>query len=139
MSKHRLIVDDDYNFCSYGLSCHQKDFRVAWYLNSLFKFDFHRFHLDMSDKEGTVHSYSFFRYQDRNNHLNYFLVNNLSDNIPLVKQYKQFNMFMLVEGYIELFDDERFAEKLQNLEAIQFISSLENDPFKKLQYSLFEY
>lgn len=93
----------------------------------------------MSDKEGTVHTYSFFRYQDRNNHLNYFLVNNLSDNIPLVKQYKQFNMFMLVEGYIELFDDERFAEKLQSLEAIQFISPLENDPFKKLQYSLFEY
>jgi hypothetical protein len=48
-------------------------------------------------------------------------------------------MFMLVEGYIELFDDERFAEKLQSLEAIQFISPLENDPFKKLQYSLFEY
>ena len=139
MTKHRLIVEEDYDFLSFGLSCHQKDYRVAWFLNNLLRFDFKRTQLEISDKNRTTHQYPMFRHKDEQHHLNYTLLNNLSENIPLIKEYKQFNMFIVVEGYIDLFDPDLFLEKLRQLESIQLISVIDNKPFNKLQFTLFEY
>lgn len=138
MSKHRLIVEEDYNFISLGLSCHQKDYRMAWFLNQLLKFDFKRSQVEIKDKSGTPHIYPLFGHSDPQHHLNYYLLNNLSSSIPLIKEYKQFNMFILVEGYIELFDQQSFIQKLQTLESIQFLTPVDNTPFNKLQFALFE-
>ncbi len=139
MSKHRLVVEEEYEFLSFGLSCHQKDFRIAWFLNQLLRFDFKRTQIEMFDKNGSLHFYPMFRHHDSQHHLNYLLLNNLSDSIPLIKQYKQFNMFVLVEGYIDLFDEDSFMNKLQQMESIQFLSPIENKPFNELQFTLFEY
>lgn len=139
MSRHRLIIEDDYEFLSFGLSCHQKDFRMAWFLNQLLRFEFKRSQIEIVDKLGIPHFYPLFKHHDAQHHLNYFLLNNLSDSIPLIKQYKQFNMFILVEGYIDLFDMDLFTQKLQTLETIQLLSPLDNNPFHKIQFTLFEY
>lgn len=133
MTRHRLVVDDDYEFLTFGISCHLKDFRVAWHINQLFGFDMVRGHIAPEGRDHAV-----FRHLDPDNHLRYVLLNNHSENIPLVKPYKQFNLFMLVEGYVDLFDSERFAETLRRNEAFQLVMEISSDPLKKFQFTLFE-
>lgn len=111
---------------------------MAWFLNQMLHFDFIRTRFTIKDREGNAHDYPLFKFHDSKHHLNYLLLNNLSDNIPLIKQYKQFNMFMLVEGYLDLFDETDFIAKLQSVESIQLIASIDIAPFKKHQYTLFE-
>lgn len=138
MSKHRLIVEEDYDFVCYGLSCHLKDFRVAWHFNKNLKFNFLRGALSIQDRSGNELEYATFVHRDPKSHLRYFLVNNFSENQPLIKAYRQFNMLMLVEGYIDIFEPERFAQTLQSIESIQLVSPLPTTPFEKLQFALFE-
>ncbi|HAW21071.1 MAG TPA: hypothetical protein DCX14_12895, partial [Flavobacteriales bacterium] len=57
---------------------------------------------------------------------------------PLIKAYKQFNMLMVVEGYIDIFDGERFMANLQSIESIQLVTELPSSPLEKIQFSLFE-
>lgn len=138
MSKHRLILDDDYEFLSFGLSCNIKDFRVAWHLNQNFGFKFKRDFLNISDKEQTNHEYSVFKHIDNENRLKYLLINNHSDGIPMVKVYREFNLLLLVEGNILTFDPDAFIEKLQFIEPIQFATSIDSQALAQHQFLLFE-
>lgn len=138
MSKHRLIVEDEYEFLAYGISCHLKDFRVAWNLNRLFRFDLIRHNLDLPDREGTTHSYSKYVYHDSDNHLRYFLVSNFSEDITLIKTLKEYDYFLLIEGYIDIFDEERFLDQLQALESLQMVAEVNPEDLRKFQYAIFE-
>lgn len=138
MSRHRLVLDDDYEFLAFGISCHLKDFRVAWHLNQLLGFQFVRKALVDTDRQGSAHAYSRFLHKDHDHHLHYVLLNNFSDGIPLIKSERFCNYFLLVEGYLELFDEDEFVERLQHVSAFQLVTALDNAPLKKYQYSLFE-
>ncbi|MEZ4721066.1 MAG: IPExxxVDY family protein [Flavobacteriales bacterium] len=138
MTRHKLVVDDDYEFISFGISCHLKDFRVAWHLNQLFGFNMMRSDIRVPDKEGFDHEYGMFRHRDEDNHLHYILLNNQSDGISLIRPYKQFNLLMLVEGYIDMFNSEQFIEKLQHDESFQLVMEVSSEPLKKFQFMLFE-
>ena len=77
-------------------------------------------------------------HRDPKSHLRFILINNFSGNQPLIKAYKQFNMLMVVEGYIDIFDGERFMANLQSIESIQLVTELPSSPLEKIQFSLFE-
>lgn len=138
MSKHRLIVDDDYEFLAFGISCHLKDFRVAWNINKMFHFDLIRGAMVFPDRGGHNHAYPSFLHRDPDNHLRYLLLSNYSEDFPLIKSLRQYNYFMLVEGYIDIFDSAQFMEQLSHNEAFLFVNPIDNDPLKKFQYALFE-
>ncbi|HAW21070.1 MAG TPA: IPExxxVDY family protein, partial [Flavobacteriales bacterium] len=78
MSKHRLIVEEDYDFLCYGLSCHIKDYRVAWHLNQSLKFNCKRSQLEIHDRSGEAFEYATFVHRDPKSHLRFILINNFS-------------------------------------------------------------
>jgi hypothetical protein len=138
MTRHRLQLEDDNHFLTFGISCHLKDYRAAWHLNQLFHFDLVRSQFNSLDKLGQVHTYSVFKHTDEELKLNYVLVNNFSEDIPLIKSLRQFNLLLIVEGYIEIFDTDEFRLKLDTLEAFQFVTEVDSDNLKKHQHLLFE-
>lgn len=138
MSKHRLIVEDGYDFLAFGISCHLKDFRVAWHINKIFRFDMVRSSVVVPDRIGHDHSYPSFLHRDPDNHLRYLLLSNNSEDIPLVKSMKQYDYFLLVEGYIDIFDTSHFMDRLSHHEAFLLVQPVDTDPLKKFQYVLFE-
>jgi hypothetical protein len=138
MSKHRLIVEEDYDFLCYGLSCHIKDYRVAWHLNQSLKFNFRRSQVEIRDRSGETFEYATFVHRDPKSHIRYILINNFSGNQPLIKAYKQFNMLMVVEGYIDIFDGEGFIGNLHAQESVQLVTALPTSPLEKIQFALFE-
>ena len=138
MSKHRLVFDDDYEFLCFGLSCHLKDYKLAWTLNNHFRLELARKTLVVNTKQQANLDFAYFKYADKKNHLRYYLINNLSEGIPMVKEYKQFNFLFLVEGFVELFNQEELLERIQRLDAIQLITPLPKEPLHKIQFELFE-
>jgi len=138
MSKHRLVLDDDYEFLAFGLSCHLKDYRVAWLMNRSLKKDFHREVIEVKAKDGTMEEFTKFIYRDLDNRLNYILLSNHNEEAYLFKEYKQYDYFMLIEGYIDIFDEESFQRGLHSIEGIQFVARMDTEIFKRIQYTLFE-
>ncbi|NQV51900.1 MAG: IPExxxVDY family protein [Flavobacteriales bacterium] len=138
MSKHRLVLDDDYEFLAFGLSCHWKDYRVAWLMNRSLKKDFHREVISVKAKDGTMEEFTKFIYRDLDARLNYILLSNHNEEAYLFKEHKQYDYFMLIEGYIDIFDAETFQRELHLIEGIQFIAPMDTGIFKRIQYTLFE-
>lgn len=138
MSKHRLIVEDEYEFLVYGISCHLKDFRVAWHLNKLLRFNFVRDSIEINDRQGKPHHYSKYKYHDTDNHLRYFLISNHSEDIPLVRALREYDYLLLVEGYIDIFDETNFLHLLHNIDSLQIVTEVDPEHLKKFQYAIFE-
>ena len=138
MSKHRLLLEDEYEFVAYGMSCHLKDYRVAWLMNKSIRMHFSRGQLDLQGKGGLVETFSRFVSTDEDSRLKYVLLSNQNEDVYLLKDWKQFDFFLLVEGYIDIFDAEGFMSNVQSIEGIQYIAELDKDIFSKIQYDLFE-
>ncbi len=138
MSKHRLQLEEEFDFLAFGLSCHLKDYRVAWHLSKALKIDFLR---DLKKKNSDhldLDAFAKFTAKDEDNHLNYIILSNQNEDAYLFKELKQYDYFIFVEGYLDIFDESIFLELLHNVESFQFVSVMDSDKFSKIQYTLFE-
>lgn len=138
MHKFKLELDDEYEFVLYGISCHLKDYRVAWHLNKQLRLDFVRNMVSLAIGKGELREFSIYKSEDYDHHLTYYLLDNYSDDMPLVKSLKQYDFFIIVEGYIELFDHELFRAKLKEIEHLQMVAQEDPQVLSKYQYLLFE-
>ena len=138
MHRLKLELDDDYTFLLYGVSCHLKDYRVAWYLNKQLKLDLIRSEVNLKTGKGDLHPFSLYKSKDEDNHLTFYLLDNYSEDFPLIKQLKQYDFFVIVEGYIDLFDKVDFIERLSRTENFQLVTEEDASVLSKHQFSLFE-
>lgn len=138
MSKHRLILDDGYEFLAYGLSCHLKDYRVAALLNEYINQHFIRSTVELPVKNNQFQPFSRYTALDQDARIKYMLLSNHNEDIFLFPPLKEYDFFLMVEGYIDLFDDSSFIQRIQSIPPIQFVSPLDKDYFEKIQYALFE-
>ena len=137
MSKHRLLLDDDYEFLAFGLSCHWKDYRVAWLMNRSLRMEFRRETLEIDRKSGPE-EFAKFVFKDEANRLNYVLISNHNDEVYLYNEFKQYDYFLLIEGYIDIFDASLFKQRLRSIDGIQYISEMDDQGFKDIQFFIFE-
>ncbi len=138
MTKHRLQFDDGYEYLVFGVSCHLKDYRVAGILNLALGMNFVRNTIDLPVKGGKLDRFPFFLHKDPDVHLKYMLLDNQNDEIYLMGNLKQYDFFLFIEGYIELFPLEDFQARLRSIESFQLVSELDPDAFEHIQYALFE-
>lgn len=138
MAKHRLLLDEEFEYLVYGLSCHQKDYRLAWHLTNATKKKFVRHMVQLTPQGANMESFANFSAEDPDNHLRYALITNYNDSTYLIKQYKQYDYFILVEGYIDIFDSDRFLATLRSIDQMQLVTELDKDLFERFQYALFE-
>lgn len=138
MHKFKLDFDDDYEFLLFGISCHLKDYRVAWYLNKQLKLDLVRNEVALNTSKNEHHVFSIYKSADEANRLTYYLLDNYSEEFSLVKNLKQYDFFVIVEGYIDLFDEHEFIMRLKQVDHLQMVAQEDPVVLKKFQYSLFE-
>ncbi|GAB4383953.1 MAG: hypothetical protein Kow0075_16040 [Salibacteraceae bacterium] len=139
MSKQKLILDDDgYNYFVLAISCHLKDFRVAWFINRQCKLNLSRCEMELKLKSGESLSVPFFLHTDSDARLRYVLLPNHTEDFTLVRDLKSFDYFMIVEGYLPLFNQNDFIAKLRQTEAIQHIELVSSKHIEPYQYLIFE-
>jgi hypothetical protein len=83
-----------------GISCHQKDYRLAFLLNESLRIRLTRLddmpYLAPGAKEPVL--YSLYRWRDEDQYNTYYLLTNRSDESLLIPQVKQADFLMLIEG-----------------------------------------
>ena len=137
--KHRLDIAEGYDFEALGLSCHLRDFKLAWFLNRHFGWNLIRETLTVRDSpKSEPHQHTCFRYQNEDEHLRYFVLANRGPERTLLKKLSQFDYFLLVEGYLDMFDQAACMSVLRSIREIQLVRPLDNALFEKIQYQVFE-
>lgn len=130
MKKHRLSsLQEDVEFVAFGLSCHAKDFTVAWHLNNAFGLALARHGSD----DITLYKYTNLQLKQQ-----FTLVSNQQGEIQLIKLRDGFNLFLLVSGYLDIFDRSSFFEKLRTMEVIQSAAVIDPELLRRHQNVLFD-
>lgn len=139
MTKYQLEVEYDYDFILIGISCHAKDYRICWALNSNLGFALEKEDEDVEilqqKKEHSKHSvYSFFHEE---NHTEYTLVLNRGTFGYMIPEQKQADYLLLIRDNFE----DNINELLSKIKDIDFVLhafEIEVDLLKSKQNLLFK-
>ncbi|MFT4601840.1 MAG: hypothetical protein ACI857_002023 [Arenicella sp.] len=104
MAKHKLLFEDDYEFELIGLCSSHADYRLCWAINNslgtlLEKQDDY----SVLEKKDGEHLHSFYSYFDKDEHLEYYLIKNVSNNYQrLVPEKDQIDYFLIIKNNLVL-------------------------------------
>lgn len=140
MSKARLEIEFDYDFLLFGICCHLKDYRLCWSLNRKLGADLQKeddYEL-VAKTDETPRKFSFYSWNDEENHLKFIVVGNRSTQGLLIQEQKQADYFLLVEGLIDLVDSEGLLTKIKGIDVVLTAYSIDPNQLKSKQNLLFE-
>ncbi len=98
--KHKLVLEDDFDFELIGICSSNADYRLSWGINKAL-------HITLSKdkdfevrlKKGGQHLYSFYSYYDEAEHIEYYLIKNVSNNYKrLIPEKDQIDYFLVIKN-----------------------------------------
>lgn len=100
MAKHKLILDDDFSFDLIGICSSNADYRLTWGINKGLSIALQKDEdLSLHVKKEGDHLYSFYSYYDELEHIEYYLVKNLSNNYRrLIPEKDQVDYFLVIKN-----------------------------------------
>jgi hypothetical protein len=101
MSRTRLHVDYDFDFCLIGIVSYEKDYRLCWMLNKLLNIQLTK----AEDHIAAGGKHSIYTCLHEDLFREYHLIANKGDALILVDEHKHIDYFLLIKGIIE--EDER--------------------------------
>jgi len=134
MSKTRLKVEYDFDFCLIGIVCSEKDFRLCWMINNQLELKLAK----AEDHVSAVGSHSLFVYVNDELMQEYYLVANKSDNGKLLlEEHQHTDYFLMVKG--ETTDEEKkyFAEQIKKLSSVSASYLIDADALKSKHNLIF--
>ena len=137
MIKLSLEIEEDYDFDLFGICCHLKDYRLCWELNQSCKFDLKKGEdLELSVKE-EVQTYSFYEFDDKENLLHYFLINNRSGYGYLIPEEKNCDYLLIVKGNLNGREKEMLFSKINQVKQILAVYPLHVNRLKSKKNLIF--
>jgi hypothetical protein len=131
MAKHKLVFEDDYSFDLIGICSSNADYRLTWGINKELKIALQKDE-DLSifvKKEGD-HNYSFYSFYDEEEHVEYYLVKNLSNNYrKLIPEKDQIDYFMIIKNNYSLEINE-IVKSLKRIDSILTAFSFDPNELK---------
>lgn len=127
------MLDIDYpdDFLLFGIVSSEKNYRLAWLLNTLTEHDFERKDdIDYFVNHEPAAAFARFDYYDELNRLSYHLVENKDDAYFLLPELKNIDYLMMVKGAIEYFESEAYVKLLSSIAEIQFVTSIDISQLK---------
>ncbi|MCX6246069.1 MAG: IPExxxVDY family protein [Bacteroidetes bacterium] len=87
-------------FTLIGISCHVKDYRISYLLNTRLGLEFHKLDdlkITLTQKKEPT-GFSFYYYRDEDYFNAYYLISNRSEEFALAPEIKQVDFLLIVEG-----------------------------------------
>lgn len=116
MSKNVLEFEYEFEYDIVGISCHMKDYRLAWQLNKTFKIDLSKqndFELILKDEK---QFFSYFKFDDETNESTYHLLNNRTENGLLIPERKEIDYIFCPVGFMT--DVNKYLDKIRKLDMV---------------------
>lgn len=100
MAKHKLILEEDYSFELIGICSSNADYRLTWGINKALSIALEKdTDLQIVIKKEGEHYYSFYSYYDELEHIEYYLIKNISNNYRrLIPEKDQIDYFLLLKN-----------------------------------------
>ena len=119
--KYILENDYEYDFSLFGISCHEKDYRLCWAINSSLNLSLHKtretIDVNFSKKEKLIGAFTIFKHEEIEENESLFLIANKSIYGALIPEKNHVDYFLLVKNsrYIES------NEIIEKVNAIPFV------------------
>jgi hypothetical protein len=130
MSKKLLSIEYEYDFTLLCISCHEKDYRLCWYINKALQIELIKIeNLEIYfSKEKLKGLFSLFSYEDKENQSAIYLISNRSSHGILIPEQKQSDYFMIIKGTLVKDDKIYLIRELKKIPII--LTIFETDPNK---------
>ena len=139
MAKYQLDLDYDYDFDLIGISCHYKEYRLAWALNKTLGLTFEREELDyqVANKKSEKSSYfPIFNSLDEETNTNCFLISKRCYNGYLIPEQKHSDYFLIIKDNFDL-DISEFLGDLRKIDLILTAFSVDIEGLKSKENLMF--
>lgn len=137
MAKLTLEIEEDYDFELVGICSHAKDYRLSWELNKKLEFDLVKDeNLELTVK-GEKQNYSFFSFIDDENLIEYYLINNRSENGILIPEEKRSDYFLLIRGVLREGQIEDHIREIATIKNVLTTYKIEVENLKSKNNLLF--
>lgn len=129
-ARRKLLVENDYDFFLFGISCPEKSFRLCFALNNQLKASFAKTgNMELVEKNQALSvSFPVFTYRDEEMFTDYRVIVNKADSKYLVPEFKQADYLLMVQGGMPLSEKGNILKKIKEVTFIQ--TAFEIDPRK---------
>lgn len=98
MPKLYLEIPEDYDFSLIGISCHAKNYKLCWEINSKLELDLNRGEDHTVLKQDMEDRHAIYDYFDEENQVEYYLIENLGTESYLAPELKEADFFLMIKG-----------------------------------------
>lgn len=129
-SKKKLLLENDYDFFLFGISCGEKPYRLCWALNNQLKTTFSKgSDMEVHEKNQKEHTrFPIFSFRDEEMFTDYRVIINKTENKFLVPEFKQADYLLMVQGGIPYSEKGAILRKVKEVTFVQ--TAFEIDPRK---------
>ncbi len=119
MAKYKLLLEDDFSFDLIGICSSNADYRLTWGINRALNTGLSKVSdLNIHVKKEGEHLYSFYEFYDETEHIEYYLIKNVSNNYRrLIPEKDQIDYFLLIKNNYTL-EINDILTSLKNVESI---------------------
>ncbi len=128
MAKHKLFLEEEYNFDLIGICCSHSDYRLCWAMNSALEINLSKSEdYYLKNKKDGEYYFSFYEYTDEETLQSYYLLKNLSfDNYKrLIPEQDQIDYFLIIKDSYDLILND-FLTRLKKIDCI--LTAFKFDP-----------
>lgn len=100
MAKHKLLIADDFTFDLIGICSSNADYRLCWGINKALSIALEKDpDLSLKFKKEGEQLHSFYAYYDELDHMEYYLIKNVSHNYKkLIPEKNQVDYFLIIKN-----------------------------------------
>jgi hypothetical protein len=129
-SKKKLLVENDYEFFLFGISCSERSYRLCFALNGKLNASFSK-SKDMEVKEKNqqvLSNFSVFTFRDEEMFTDYRIISNKTESKILIPEFKQADYLLMVQGGMPIAEKNNILRKVKEIAFVQ--TAFEIDPKK---------
>src|SRR5690606_17480310 len=100
MAKHKLSLDEEFDFHLIGICSSHSDYRLSWGINQALFIQLEKGedYAVLERKDGE-HLHSYYEYYDEIEHVEYYLIKNVSSNYQLlIPEKDQIDYFLVIKN-----------------------------------------
>lgn len=146
MARKKLLIENNYDFFLFGISCHEKPYRLCWALNGQLKISFQKGNdCEVHEKNNKLQSnFPVFFFRDEEKYMDYRIIVNKTENKKnliavrfLVPEYKQADYLLMVQGELGFSEKNTILKKVKEVTFIQTAFEIQPQKLKSKENLIF--
>src|ERR1035437_3810074 len=139
MAKKKLLIENDYDFFLFGISCPEKSYRLCFALNNKLKAAFSKSKdMEVQEKnQGVQLKFPVFAFRNDEMFTDYRVIVNKTENKFLVPEFKQADYLLMVQGSMPYSDKNLILKKIKEIPYVQTAFEIEPKKIKSKENFVF--